>query len=116
MPRQRVVGWVECVARTHPAAIQRHRSRDSGKMEGFLTAGRNPCLPAGIWISVLYLEQQDAQNLALRGMRNAPPHRRRDGMYLFSLVMIVLNVAAFGPGFFRRKGQPIMPQPEAAMS
>ena len=38
------------------------------------------------------------------------------GMYLFSLVMIVLNVAAFGPGFFRRKGQPIMLQPEAAMS
>ena len=38
------------------------------------------------------------------------------GMYLFSLVMIVLNVAAFGPGLFRRKGQPIMLQPEAAMS
>jgi hypothetical protein len=25
------------------------------------------------------------------------------GMYLFSLVMIVLNVAAFGPGLFRRQ-------------
>jgi hypothetical protein len=35
------------------------------------------------------------------------------GMYLFSLVMIVLNVAAFGPALFRRKGQPIMLQPEA---
>ena len=38
------------------------------------------------------------------------------GMYLFSLVMIVLNVAAFGPDLFRRKRQPIMLQPEAAMS
>ena len=83
MAWQRVVGWVECVARAHPAAIQRHRSRDFGKMERFLTAGRNPCLPAGIWISVLYLEQQDAQNLAARGMRNAPPHRRRDGNVSF---------------------------------
>ena len=83
MAWQRVVGWVECVARAHPAAIQRHRSRDFGKMERFLTAGRNPCLPAGIWISVLYLEQQDAQNLAARGMRNAPPHLRRDGNVSF---------------------------------
>ena len=38
------------------------------------------------------------------------------GMYLFSLVMIVLNVAAFGPGLFRRKKQPVMLQPEAATS
>ena len=38
------------------------------------------------------------------------------GMYLFSLVMIVLNVAAFGPGLFRRKGQPILLQPKAAAS
>src|SRR5439155_20742884 len=78
MAWQRVVGWVECVARAHPAAIQRYRSRDFGKMERFLTAGRNPCLPAGIWISVLYLEQQDEQNLSARCMRNALPHRRRD--------------------------------------
>jgi hypothetical protein len=27
------------------------------------------------------------------------------GMYLFSLVMIVLNVAAFGPGLFRRQAE-----------
>jgi hypothetical protein len=38
------------------------------------------------------------------------------GMYLFSLVMIVLNVAAFGPDLFRRKGQPILLQPEVAAS
>lgn len=38
------------------------------------------------------------------------------GMYLFSLVMIVLNVAAFGPGLFRREGKPIVLQPEAAAS
>jgi hypothetical protein len=38
------------------------------------------------------------------------------GMYLFSLVMIVLNAAAFGPGLFRRKKQPVMLQPEAATS
>jgi hypothetical protein len=38
------------------------------------------------------------------------------GMYLFSLVMIALNVAAFGPGLFRRQEKPIILQPEAAAS
>jgi hypothetical protein len=36
------------------------------------------------------------------------------GMYLFSLVMIVLNVAAFGTGVFRAKGKQIRLQPETA--
>jgi hypothetical protein len=36
------------------------------------------------------------------------------GMYLFSLVMIVLNVAAFGPGLFRRQERPILLQAAAA--
>jgi hypothetical protein len=37
------------------------------------------------------------------------------GMYLFSLVMIVLNVAAFGPGLFRRQAEtPLQPQVVAA--
>jgi hypothetical protein len=34
------------------------------------------------------------------------------GMYLFSLVMIVLNVAAFGPGLFRRQGGETTLQPQ----
>jgi uncharacterized membrane protein YphA (DoxX/SURF4 family) len=38
------------------------------------------------------------------------------GMYLFSLVMIVLNMAAFGPGLFRRDEKSITLQPEAAAS
>ena len=38
------------------------------------------------------------------------------GLYLFSLVMIVLNVAAFGPGLFRREEKPTVLQPEAAAS
>jgi hypothetical protein len=37
-------------------------------------------------------------------------------MYLFSLIMIVLNAAAFGPGLFRRQEKPIILQPEAAAS
>ncbi len=36
------------------------------------------------------------------------------GMYLFSLVMIVLNVAAFGPGVFRGESKQIHLQPETA--
>jgi hypothetical protein len=36
------------------------------------------------------------------------------GMYLFSLVMIVLNVAAFGPGVFHANGKQIRLQPETA--
>jgi len=38
------------------------------------------------------------------------------GLYLFSLVVIVLNVAAFGPGLFRREEKPTVLQPEAAAS
>jgi len=37
-------------------------------------------------------------------------------MYLFSLVMIVLSLAAFGPGLFRREEKPITLKPEAAAS
>jgi hypothetical protein len=36
------------------------------------------------------------------------------GMKLFALVMIVLNVAAFGPGVFRAEGKQIRLQPETA--
>jgi hypothetical protein len=38
------------------------------------------------------------------------------GMYLFSLVMIVLNVAAFGPGLVRTKGEEITLQPQVVTS
>jgi hypothetical protein len=38
------------------------------------------------------------------------------GMYLFSLIMVVLNAAAFGPGLFLRGRKPIILQPEAAAS
>jgi hypothetical protein len=38
------------------------------------------------------------------------------GMYFFSLVMIVLNVAAFGPGLFRTKGEEITLQPQVLAS
>ena len=38
------------------------------------------------------------------------------GMYLFSLIMIVLNVAAFGPGLFRRKMEDIALQPQSVAS
>ena len=83
MSGQRVVGWFECMARVDPAAIQRHRSRDPRKMEISVPSGLNINLPAGIWISVFYLEQQDEKNLALRRMRNAHCHRRHDGTVSF---------------------------------
>ena len=38
------------------------------------------------------------------------------GMYLFSLVMIVLNVTAFGPGLFRRTSKEIMLRPNVVPS
>jgi hypothetical protein len=38
------------------------------------------------------------------------------GMYLFSLVMIILNVAAFGPGLIRADGKQIGLQPQEASS
>ena len=34
------------------------------------------------------------------------------GMYLFSLVMIILNLAAFGPGLFRQETEEVRLQPE----
>lgn len=38
------------------------------------------------------------------------------GMYLFALIMIVLNVAAFGPGLFRAEDKKISLQPQRAAS
>jgi hypothetical protein len=38
------------------------------------------------------------------------------GMYLFSLVMIVLNVAAFGPALIRVEDKQISLQPQEAVS
>ena len=38
------------------------------------------------------------------------------GMYLFSLVMIVLNVAAFGPALIRLEDKRISLQPQEAVS
>jgi uncharacterized membrane protein YphA (DoxX/SURF4 family) len=38
------------------------------------------------------------------------------GMYLFALIMIVLNVAAFGPGLIRAEGERISLQPQEAAS
>src|SRR6516162_8560846 len=79
MPRPGLVEWIECVARVHPTAIQRDRSRNPRKMERSFSAGWNPCLPAGVWISVFHLEQEDSKDLALRRMRNAHRHWPNDG-------------------------------------
>jgi len=38
------------------------------------------------------------------------------GMYLFALIMIILNVAAFGPGLIRAEGKRISLQPQEAVS
>ena len=38
------------------------------------------------------------------------------GMYLFALIMIVLNVAAFGPGLFRKGRERMSLQPQEALS
>jgi hypothetical protein len=36
------------------------------------------------------------------------------GMYLFSLIMIVLNLAAFGPGLIRQNAKVALSEQEAA--
>ena len=79
MPGQRVVEWIECVARAHPSAVQCHRSRDSRDMEIPISSGRHLHLRAGIWISVLYLEHQNTKDLALRRVRDARRDRRYHG-------------------------------------
>src|SRR5262245_18498441 len=79
MSGQRVVGWIECMARAHPSAVQCHRSRDPGEMEIPFPSGRNFDLRAGIWISVLYLEHQNTKDLALRSVRDARHDRNYDG-------------------------------------
>jgi uncharacterized membrane protein YqaE (UPF0057 family) len=38
------------------------------------------------------------------------------GMYLFALIMIVLNVAAFGPGLIHAQGKVICLRPQEAVS
>src|SRR6266487_4603029 len=77
MPRQRLVEWLECVARPHPTAFQRHRSGDTREMEILFPGRGNRCLSVGNRISIFYLEQQDEKDLVNRHLCNA----RRDWHY-----------------------------------
>jgi hypothetical protein len=78
--------------------------RDPRKMEISVPSGRILICLLEFGYPFLF-GQQDEKNLALRRMRNAHCHRRHDGTVSFSLVMIVLNVAAFGPGRFAEEKQ-----------
>jgi hypothetical protein len=77
--QQRVVGWLECVARAHPPAFQRYRSRDTRKVEIPVPSRGNLHLSVGNRISISYLEQQDEKNLADRHLCNARRDRPCDG-------------------------------------
>ena len=77
MSGQRVVGWIECMARAHPSAVQCHRSRDPGEMEIPVPHRRNPHLRTGVWLSLLYLERENTKGLASQRVRDA----RRDCSY-----------------------------------
>src|SRR5437773_12479434 len=59
-----MVGWFECVAVSHPPPIQCHWSRDTREMEVSVPGRRSIYLCVGNWISISYLEQQDAKDLA----------------------------------------------------
>jgi len=74
-------------------------------MERSLSAGRDPRLPAGIWISVLRLEQQDAQDLAFRHLRNAHRHRPHDGNVSFFAGDDCPQRGGVWAGAVSRKGQ-----------
>ena len=83
-------------------------------MEIPVPGGRNSHLGARVCISVSDLEHQDTKDLGLRRLRDARRDRSHDGNVPFSLVMIILNVAAFGPGLFREEAKRIRLQPETA--
>ena len=70
----------------------------------FPVAGIFICV-LGIRISVFYLEQQDRKIWLFGICAMHVGIGVTMGMYLFSLVMIILNVAAFGPGLVSRRGQ-----------
>ena len=61
---------------------------------------------------VLYLERQDAKDLADRHLCNARRNRVHDGNVSLRLIMIVLNLAAFGPGLVRFQRQSISLRPQ----
>ena len=114
MPRHRVVGWLECVARSHPPAFQRHRSQ-------ILVVGI-PFPVAGIFICLLeigypfFIWQSKTRKIWLIGI--CAMHvgiGLTMGMYLYPFIMIILNVAAFGPGFAQRTKRCSL-QPQRAAS
>src|SRR5205823_12581321 len=78
-----LVGWFQCLARSHPDAVQRDRSRDPGTMELPVSFGGNINLPARIWISVLDLGQADSKDLGPQHMWNACRRRPDDGNVSF---------------------------------
>ena len=83
MPWFRLVEWLQCVACSYPAAIQRHRSRDFGKVETHVSSRRHRYLHPGVWLSVLYLQRQNTKDLAPHGMRDARHDRSYDGNVSF---------------------------------
>ncbi|PYJ39440.1 MAG: hypothetical protein DME84_01715 [Verrucomicrobia bacterium] len=98
MPGKRLVGWFESLARAHPATFQPDCPEILIRLKYlFPVAGIAICLleisyPVFIWnrrTRGIWLMCICAMHLAI-GLTM--------GMYLFASIMIVLNVAAFGPG------------------
>src|SRR5438046_2030326 len=101
MSGHRVVGWLECVACADPPAFQHHQSRDPRNMEIPVSTGRNLYLSVGNRISICTMHVGIGITM---------------GMYLFAFVMIVLNVAAFGPRLGRMECRTTNLQPQKAVS
>src|SRR5205814_9992601 len=109
----RLVGWFECVAFADPSAVQRHQSRDPRNMEIPVSTGGNSYLPAEFGYPFFIWSTRTLKIWLLSVCAMHVVIAVAMGMYLFSLVMIVLNLAAFGTGLFARTKQ-IRLQPERA--
>ena len=107
MPGKRLVGWFESLARAHPATFQPDCPEILIRLKYlFPVAGIAICLleisyPVFIWnrrTRGIWLMCICAMHVAI-GLTM--------GMYLFASIMIVLNIAAFGPEFsFRLERTP----------
>ena len=71
MSRHRLVEWFQCLALPDPSAFQRHRSRDTRKVERPVPSRRNLYLPVGNRISIFYLAEEHEKVLVDWHLRNA---------------------------------------------
>ena len=106
--RQWMVEWGKSLARLNSPSVRYGSERGADPRQIFFYTAWFGNMPAGDQLSHFYLAAPHPANLARRCHRHAWRDCCVDGLYLFGLIMAVLNVAAFGIDLFRLHGKKVI--------